>query len=115
MKRFFLNLLTRVNKTWSKWFPVRYRVVEVKGDQLPEVIPKNTLVHVIDDRESWSVGLKCPCGCGDTLELMLLTEIKPYWRLTIDKKGSPTLMPSIWRKNRCGAHFWLKKGVIYWC
>lgn len=100
---------------WSQWFRTLYQVIELRGDQLPSQIPKNKIIHLIDEGESWSVGFHCPCGCGDTLELMLLPTVKPHWNLTLDNKGNPTLHPSVWRKNRCCSHFWLKNGFVHWC
>lgn len=112
---FFRWIYSLSQKTWSKWFPARYKVREMQGDNLPKKIPKNTIIHLIDEGESWSVGFLCPCGCGDTLELMLLPNVKPHWTLTLDDNSTPTLFPSIWRKSGCGSHFWLKNGIIYWC
>ncbi|MGR5364337.1 DUF6527 family protein [Vibrio mediterranei] len=90
-------------------------MIEHYGDQLPSQIPEKKIIHLIDEDESWSVGFICPCGCGDTLELMLLPTVRPHWRLTLDKKGYPTLYPSVWRKSRCGSHFWLRNGFVHWC
>lgn len=108
-------ITTVCHRFLSKWFPSVYKVLKIEGDTLPDIITKNTLVYLIDDEESWSVGLKCPCGCGDTLELMLLPQVQPHWSLTIDSKGLPTLYPSIWRKDKCRSHFWIKHGKVYWC
>ncbi|WP_310622413.1 DUF6527 family protein [Flexibacterium corallicola] len=59
--------------------------------------------------------MRCPCGCGDTLEMMLLEEASPNWKLRSSENQAPTLHPSVWRKSGCGAHFWLRDGHIYWC
>ena len=48
----------------------------VEGDMLPEKRPLWNLVMVRDDGDDWSVGMRCPCGCGQHLEMMLLTEVK---------------------------------------
>lgn len=91
------------------------RVIEVAGDVLPAAMPRRDLVLLIDDGASWSVGMRCPCGCNETLELILLPAVKPNWKLTIDKKGRPSLSPSVWRNTGCRSHFWLRDGKISWC
>lgn len=91
------------------------KVRVVRGDTLPAVLPRRDLVLLQDDGEDWSVGFLCPCGCGDTLELALLPEVKPNWKLTVDIRGRPTLHPSIWRTVGCQSHFWVRSGRIVWC
>jgi len=31
--------------------------------------------------------MRCPCGCGDSIELMVIREVKPRWDLRVDPKG----------------------------
>ncbi|WP_354665980.1 DUF6527 family protein [Stutzerimonas kunmingensis] len=90
-------------------------VRQIEGDTLPKSFPKNQLIYLIDDGEGWSAGLHCPCGCGDILEVPLLHDASPKWRLNIDSKGRPTLHPSIWRREKCRSHFWIRGGRVYWC
>lgn len=97
------------------WLRPTLRVKIVVGDSLPAILPKHDLVLVQDDGENWSVGLHCPCGCGDTLELMLLENVKPRWDLEIDTKGRPSLTPSVWRTTGCKSHFWISHGKVDWC
>jgi len=59
----------------------------VKGDMLPERLPFWNLVMARDGDEDWSVGLRCPCGCAQRLEMMLLKEVKPRWDLSVDPRG----------------------------
>ncbi|WP_319003147.1 DUF6527 family protein [Acidovorax radicis] len=59
--------------------------------------------------------MKCPCGCGRILELLLIPEAHPRWKLTVDSGGRPTLHPSVWVKDGCRSHFWLRQGQIEWC
>ncbi|WP_245270056.1 DUF6527 family protein [Nitrobacter hamburgensis] len=58
--------------------------------------------------------MKCPCGCGRRIELLLLAEARPRWSLTIDSRRRPTLVPSIWLEGECRSHFWVKQGRIVW-
>ena len=59
--------------------------------------------------------MRCPCGCGETIELLVLDGAKPRWDVLIDKKNLPTLHPSVWRQTGCRSHFWVRKGRINWC
>ncbi len=106
-----LNCWRRLKGWWS---PAR-RVRIATGDTLPLEMPSRDLVVVRYAEEDWSVGFLCPCGCGESIELALLKEVSPRWDLTIDRKGLPTLSPSIWKKAGCKSHFWIKSGVVHWC
>jgi len=100
--------------TREKLMPRRHLRV-IAGDSLPKRLPRRDLVLARDDGEDWCVGLRCPCGCGDTLELLVVAEAKPRWDIVVDKKRKPSLSPSIWRKTGCHSHFWLSKGRVRWC
>ncbi len=56
----------------------------------------------------------CPCGCGDTIAINLDKGTGPAWRVRFDAEGL-TLLPSVWRPNRCRSHFIIWKGRVWWC
>lgn len=87
----------------------------VAGDSLPKELPSRNLILAREADEDWSVGFLCPCGCGRRVELLLVEEAKPRWRLDMDEKGRPTLTPSVWLRGGCKSHFFLRKGRITWC
>lgn len=110
-------------RVWLQWHwrvlrerlePVR-RVYIADGDMLPAVLPARNLILVEEDARPWSIGMRCPCGCGETVELPLSLEVVPRWDLTIDRKKGPSLSPSVWRKTGCRSHYWLKNGRVRWC
>lgn len=101
-------------RLWDRWGPAR-RLVVVEGDALPTSLPRRNLILTRDDGDDWSVGMRCPCGCGDTIELMLLEEARPRWDVEVDGAGRPSLRPSVWRENGCRSHFWVRSGRIHWC
>ncbi|MDH0961155.1 DUF6527 family protein [Pseudomonas chengduensis] len=86
----------------------------VQGDVLPSQLPFRSLLLVRDGSEDWCVGFKCPCGCGRTIELSLPEDVTPRWTCCIDSLGRPTLYPSVWLKNGCKSHFWLRDGKVTW-
>lgn len=102
----------RAAKQW--WTPVR-KVRIAATDELPAHLPRKDLILVHDDGEDWSVGFWCPCGCGESIELALLQDVKPRWDLIISLEGLPTLHPSVWRRTGCRSHFWLRDGIVHWC
>lgn len=109
-----MTISTWFGRLWDRWGPAR-RLVVVEGDALPTPLPRRNLVLARDDGDDWSVGMQCPCGCGDTIELMLLQEARPRWDVVTDSSGRPSLHPSVWRKTGCMSHFWVRNGRIHWC
>jgi hypothetical protein len=102
-------------RRFSAWCARPQRLAIVEGDSLPDVLPHGAVVLAREDNDDLCVGMRCPCGCGDKLELMLLREVKPHWTLTRDTQGLPTLHPSVWRRTGCKAHFWMRSGKVVWC
>tara|TARA_R110002020_G_scaffold69730_9_gene181452 strand:- start:25466 stop:25798 length:333 start_codon:yes stop_codon:yes gene_type:complete len=109
-----MNVISWFRRLWDRHGPAR-RLLVVQGDSLPDGLPSRDIVLVRDDGDDWSVGMRCPCGCGDTIELMVLEEARPRWDITVDSARRPTLHPSVWRKTGCRSHFWLRRGRIHWC
>ena len=87
----------------------------VTGDSLPLTIPQNTIILARDGDEDWCVGFLCPCGCGTTIELLLVPEATPRWSINVDRDGLVSLFPSVWLDSGCRSHFWVKRGKIEWC
>lgn len=104
--------------TWFRQLCERLRaqrsMIVIQGDALPAQMPKRALVLLREDGEDWSVGMLCPCGCKQRVELPLIREVKPSWRLTLEQDGSPTLLPSVWLREGCRSHFFLKRGRVQW-
>jgi len=106
---------------WPNWlrnglealFPPRVLVV-VDGGDLPDQLPRRDLVLLRDGGEDWSVAMRCPCGCGQKVELALIREAKPRWSLRNDLGNHPTLSPSVWLREGCRSHFFVRAGRIRW-
>lgn len=90
-------------------------VVSRQGDELPVKFKPRHAVLMVDHGEQWSLGLNCPCGCGEVIELLLIEEADQSWSLHIDGIGRPTLQPSVWKSSGCRSHFWVVSGQIKWC
>jgi hypothetical protein len=103
---------------WRRLFAAlnRRRLLEiVDGDMLPNKLPARNLVLAREDGEDWCVGLRCPCGCGQRLEMMVLKEVKPRWDVAVDRHGYVSLHPSVWVNVGCQSHFWIRGGKVVWC
>ena len=57
---------------------------------------------------------ECPCGCGQKVELALIREANPRWSLRNDLGNHPTLSPSVWLREGCRSHFFVRAGRIRW-
>lgn len=101
--------------SWLNKFGPGRKLIVVQGDSLPSRMPYRDVVLARDDGEDWCVGLRCPCGCGRVIELLVVPEASPRWNITIESTGRPTLHPSVWLKDGCRSHFWLRNGKVQWC
>jgi len=88
---------------------------QVVQDWLPRTMAARTLYIVEDDGIAEQVAFLCPCGCGELIQLNLLPDEHPCWRLTHDRSGNLTACPSVWRTRGCRAHFWIRHSRIWWC
>lgn len=50
-----------------------------------------------------------------SMEVMVLPGVAPRWDVSHDAKGRVTLHPSVWRRDGCRSHSWLRAGKIVWC
>jgi uncharacterized protein DUF6527 len=91
------------------------KVLFIEGDELPQELPQRDLMVAREGKTLWTAGMRCPCGCGRRLEVMLLPGVKPRWDLMMDAGGRPTLYPSVWVNDGCRSHFWLRAGRVEWC
>jgi len=108
----------RVRKLWLRlWgrYGPRRRVIVVEGDSLPSELPERDLVLAEEDGERWCVGVRCPCGCGHAIELLVIAEAKPRWDISVSADAYPTLRPSVWLRSGCKSHFHIRDGRILWC
>ena len=74
------------------------------------------VLHLIEDGTGnyWLAILRCPCGCGATIQLPMTPQAHPCWQF----RGTfrqPTLLPSVHRITGCKSHFVLRSGIVQWC
>ena len=93
----------------------RRKVTIIEGDTLPNRLPRWNLALARENGEDWCIGMRCPCGCGQQLEMMLLKEVKPRWDARVNSRGQVSLHPSVWLRTGCRSHFWMREGKVIWC
>jgi hypothetical protein len=85
-------------------------------EELPEMLDREAVYVLGEGKHRWFVAMACPCGCGSTLQVSLLPDATPRWRLVEHRDdGTITLEPSVWRDVGCRSHFFLRRGLVQWC
>jgi hypothetical protein len=83
---------------------------------LPPRLARGYLYVVGDADQCHYASMACPKGeCKVRLNMNLLPDDHPMWKLSVDDQGRPTLHPSIWRTKDCGCHFHMRGGKLVWC
>lgn len=109
----WLKALTRWILRFIALRPSTLRVKRV--DELPDTFVKG-MVYIAGEHEHlWFVAMKCPCGCGEVLQMNLNKRMRPCWRIIEHRDGTVTLRPSVHRTVRCASHFFVDHGRITWC
>jgi len=90
-----------------------FRIEHVEDE--PVRLSPRTVYIIRDAGQDWAAIMSCPGGCGQVLHMNLIPDSKPVWRLTEHPGLTASLWPSVWRREGCGCHFWLKRGRIQWC
>jgi hypothetical protein len=111
MLRYSWSLLVRFS-AWVWRRPIVYRGRHVTD--LPDRLARGLVYIVGDGGYDWSAAMLCPGGCGKTLEMNLLPDAHPVWKIAEQTDGAVTLHPSVWLKTGCKCHFVLRDGLVRW-
>ncbi|WP_425501682.1 DUF6527 family protein [Pseudoxanthomonas koreensis] len=103
--------LRRRGQAWStRWLP--YRAAVQANEELPSRLKWRTIYFL--GSPVWKVAFACPCGCDDIVELCLMTSVRPHWQASVDGADRVTLNPSVWKKQGCKSHYFIRQGRIIW-
>lgn len=110
-----MTLINYLKNLWKR-LTRRQKVNQIEWVQsrhdIPDNIGKNLFI-VGHSNPKWVV-MKCPCGCGERLDVNLMKSHHPHWNISYQSEKI-SLYPSIWlSEDKCGSHFWLKKNKIIW-
>jgi hypothetical protein len=114
---YITGLLAQLCAWICSWFSRRPRPLQtVYLEELPEKSDPKAVYVLGEGQNRWFVSFLCPCGCGAMLQMSLLSEDKPHWRLIVHPEdGTISIHPSVWRHTGCHSHFFLRRGLIEWC
>ena len=108
-------------KFWGRLIAWLFKVTSLsryttkQAEDIPDKILKNKFYLIGKDTFVWCGVMLCPCGCQEVIHLNLLPKGRPKWVYQLEKDGTISIHPSIWRTTGCRSHFFLKKGKINWC
>lgn len=83
-------------------------------EEFPDALEGHKLYVAGENTYFWAAAMLCPCGCGEVIELNLLPKARPCWTVQEHPNGLVSLRPSVWRRQGCRSHFYLRRGQIEW-
>lgn len=107
LRRFWLIIK---NRLWETPIPLE----TIRVSELPDQLRAGQIYLIGENDFLWIVALLCPCGCDSAVQLNLLPDAHPRWRIDNHSDGTVSLTPSIWSKRRCDSHYFIKRGFIKW-
>lgn len=112
------NRLTALNPILGLWRRLRRRrrYDGVKRVATMHDVPKRLggSVYVVGLNTPKWVVIECPCRCGSRIDVNLMRNREPNWKLAVSKEGA-TLAPSLWMPlNKCGSHFFVRRNRVVW-
>jgi hypothetical protein len=111
-----MSFLRRLFNSMQVWFGLKTKPLKVlRLHELPDILDPSAVYILGEGKYLWFAAMLCPCGCGELLQMSLLPEAKPRWRLIEHKDQTISLYPSIWKKAGCHSHFFLRRGQVEWC
>lgn len=119
-----ISLFGWISRKWNLFFgfisrrkkdseaATKFRIEFVEDN--PDSISENIIFVVQDGNLPELLAFKCPCGCKAGIILNLLPDASPKWSYLINEEGKINIYPSIWRKNGCKSHFFIRESNVDW-
>ena len=82
--------------------------------EIPDEVRENVMYHVGEGEFKWLIVFKCPCGCHETIQLNLLKEARPAWRVKVHDNSDVSIYPSVNRTVNCKSHFNITRNSVRW-
>lgn len=106
---------------WQNWFKFREKFLgypaplkTVYTTDMPNKFIEKQIYVISENNHLWFICFLCPCGCRTLVQLSLLSNSKPHWTLTEHQDGTISLTPSVWRKDHCRSHYFVRHGYVKW-
>lgn len=94
------------------WRRPDYLTLEVSETPLDEEMAGDLIYDEVRGGHRKWAHMVCP-RCGEHIQVQ--TAARSKWLLHVDWLRRPTIHPSIWETDGCGAHFFVRKGARLWC
>ncbi|WP_084567619.1 DUF6527 family protein [Mesorhizobium sp. M0496] len=107
----------RLPLSWVEWLGA-HRVLRrpyflaCEVPEAPATLAPRVLYHEVRDGYPKWAHLTCP-HCGEHIQLQT-AQARQRWTLSVDWLNRPTVSPSIWETQGCGAHFFVRRGKLVW-
>ncbi len=105
------DLLLKLYFRVHEWINPPFAMQIVEGN-LPKKLKRRIFYIVQEDGFQEHAAMLCPCGCGAILQMNLLPDERPCWRVMLHADGTVSLNPSVWRQKECGSHFWFRHSRV---
>ena len=109
-----MNIISLIRGWWRQVRRRRRidRIVQIDSmSELPRRLGNS--LFVVGSPPKWAV-LRCPCGCGERIDVNLMKSKAPRWTLELEQDGA-SLNPSLWMPaDKCESHFWIRRNRICW-
>jgi Family of unknown function (DUF6527) len=79
---------------------------------VPSEIGRDIYIVEKGGRRVWAV-FNCPCERGHRIVVNLSRSRRPHWGVSV-RRGLASFWPSLWLKQDCKSHFWIRNSRIYW-
>ncbi len=104
----------------SRWFKSQKKEPQYFGrvhtvatmSAVPSEIGRDMYIVEKGRRRVWAI-FNCPCERGHRLVVNLSPSRRPYWSVSV-RRGLASFWPSLWLKQDCKSHFWIRNSRIYW-
>jgi hypothetical protein len=110
----------RIPLSWVEWLGwrglihrPRFLCVDVSEAPLEGEIKPNLVYREVRKSYPKWAHFVCP-RCGEHIQVPIAASAE-NWRISVDWLNRPTLAPSIWETETCGAHFVVQRGNLLWC
>ena len=107
-----MNGIRKIIAKFAEWLTPEYNFIF--EEDFPDSIKENFIYIIGDKKSPWLLAFKCPCGCGQTIQLNLLKEADPCWKYKITNRKKINIFPSIWRTKGCKSHFVVRNSKTEW-
>ncbi len=105
-------MFLKIYHVFLKWLRPSYGVVF--SDEVPINFLNHTIYLIGEKSAPWQAAFYCPCGCRELIQLNLLEDVKPGWRIYFDKRNRISISPSVRRTVGCRSHFFISNGNVDW-